>query len=134
MSTPTVRLSFVTQVCTDMDKLATFYSDLFGLEHVTELEGEHFRALQVGSTILGFNPPIAYELLNLPPSDLTASPATFWTFETENEEQVGQLTEVALSAGATLLKGPFRTYYGAWQSVLLDPEANVFRINRSAVG
>ncbi|WP_255025042.1 VOC family protein [Rhodococcus sp. GA1] len=132
MSTPKVRLSFVTQVCKDMERLSTFYANLFGLEHITELEGEYFRALRLGDTILGFNTTVAYDLLNLPSSDLDASPATFWTFETETEEEVDQLAAEAVDAGATYLKEPFRTYYGAWQAVLLDPEANVFRINKSA--
>ncbi|NLE82022.1 MAG: glyoxalase [Rhodococcus sp.] len=132
MNTHQVHLSFVTQVCKDMEKIATFYADLFGLEHVTELEGEHFRALRLGDTVLGFNTIVAYDLLNLPASDLDASPATFWTFEAETEDAVDVFAGKAVDAGATYLKEPFRTYYGAWQAVLLDPEANVFRINKSA--
>jgi hypothetical protein len=28
-----------------------------------------------------------------------------------------------------VIKGPYRTYYGAWQVVAEDPEGNVFRLN-----
>jgi len=33
--------------------------------------------------------------------------------------------------GASLLHGPNETYSGAFQSVLADPDGNVFRINYS---
>lgn len=127
-----VRLSFVTLVCKDVDTVSDFYADLFGLDHVRYLEGEYFRALKLGDTILGFNTTAAYELLNLPDSDLDASPAAFWTFEVDYEQAVDELANAAVAAGATCRKEPFRTYYNAWQAVLLDPEGNVFRINRSA--
>ena len=39
------------------------------------------------------------------------------------------MVPVALEAGATLIKPPYVTYYNWYQSVLLDPEGNVFRIN-----
>lgn len=127
-----VALSFVTLVCQDVDEVSNFYAELFGLDHVTYLEGAYFRALQLGGTILGFNTPVAYELLNLPESDLSASAPSFWTFEVDSEEAVDTLAAAAVAAGATYRKEPFRTYYDAWQAVLLDPEKNVFRINKSA--
>ena len=46
------------------------------------------------------------------------------TFETRH-----LLTDAAVKMGATLVKAPFTTYYGWYQSVLLDPEGNAFRIN-----
>ncbi|OZC33575.1 VOC family protein [Gordonia polyisoprenivorans] len=131
MNSAKVTLSFVTLVCTDIDTVSDFYANLFRLQHVTELEGDYFRALRLGDTILGFNTPIAYDLLNLPPSDLAASAPAFWTFEADSEATVDELAATAVAAGATYLKQPFRTYYNAWQAVLLDPEANVFRINKS---
>lgn len=131
MNSAKVTLSFVTLVCTDIDTVSDFYANLFGLQHVTELEGDYFRALRLGDTILGFNTPIAYELLNLPASDLASSAPAFWTFEVESEAAVDDLAAAAVAGGATYLKEPFRTYYNAWQTVLLDPEANVFRINKS---
>jgi len=39
------------------------------------------------------------------------------------------MVPIALEAGATLVKPPYVTYYNWYQSVLLDPEGNVFRIN-----
>jgi len=44
-------------------------------------------------------------------------------------DEVDRLTPIAVAKGATLRKAPFTTYYGWYQSVLLDPEGNAFRIN-----
>ena len=41
----------------------------------------------------------------------------------------GAAALVPVEAGATLIKAPYVTYYNWYQSVLLDPEGNVFRIN-----
>ncbi|WP_445187696.1 hypothetical protein ACTXG6_11155 [Pseudonocardia sp. Cha107L01] len=43
--------------------------------------------------------------------------------------EVNRLTDVAVEMGAELVKKPATTSYGWYQSVLLDPERNVFRIN-----
>ena len=51
------------------------------------------------------------------------------TFNVESLAEVDRLTALAASRGAKLATAPYRTYYGAWQSVLFDPEGNVFRIN-----
>ena len=40
------------------------------------------------------------------------------------------MTPLAVSQGARLIKEPYRTYYNWYQSVLLDPEENAFRINK----
>jgi catechol 2,3-dioxygenase-like lactoylglutathione lyase family enzyme len=127
-----VSLSYVTLVCQDIDRISDFYAGLFALAHVPEVEGEIFRAVRVGDTILGFNPAAAFELLNLPESALDATAPMFLTFEVGGDDEVDRLTAAAIIAGGTLLKAPYRTYYGAWQAVLLDPEMNAFRINRSA--
>ena len=46
-----------------------------------------------------------------------------------DDNEVDRVTAAAVAAGATCVKEPGRTYYGAWQSVLLDPEGNAFRLN-----
>jgi len=51
------------------------------------------------------------------------------TFECESDQHVADATERAIAHGARLLHDPYETYYGAFQSVLADPDGNVFRIN-----
>jgi uncharacterized glyoxalase superfamily protein PhnB len=53
----------------------------------------------------------------------------YLTFEADSDTDVDALTGKAVGLGARLLHQSYRTYYGAWQSVLADPQGNVFRIN-----
>jgi catechol 2,3-dioxygenase-like lactoylglutathione lyase family enzyme len=126
----TPSLSFASVFAADIEKLSTFYADLLGLPEVTELRSEHFRGLRIGPTILGFSAPAAYAMLNLtPPADDADGVNTFLTFEMPDARRVDTTTAAAVAAGARCVRKPGPTYYGAWQSVLLDLEGNAFRLN-----
>jgi catechol 2,3-dioxygenase-like lactoylglutathione lyase family enzyme len=125
-----VALSFASLLVRDIDRVADYYRSVFGLTEVDELASPHFRGLRLGGTILGFSGPHAYELLKIErPTADHVSVHSFLTFETEDTGEVDRLTARALECGGTLVSEPGDTYYGAWQSVLADPEGNVFRIN-----
>lgn len=125
-----VGLSFASMLAEDFAGLADFYQQLLDLDEVMELRSEHFRGLTIGGTILGFSAHTAYDMLNLvAPEKDSAGVNSFLTFEVDDDAQVDRLTAAAIAAGATCVKEPGRTYYGAWQSVLLDPEGNAFRLN-----
>ncbi|MGW0037816.1 glyoxalase/bleomycin resistance/dioxygenase family protein [Gordonia desulfuricans] len=127
-----VTLGFVSMICRDIDHQSGFYREVFELPEATELFSEHFCALRIGPTILAFHSPAAIDLLGLPAdTEPGNSNNSFWTFEAESDDAVGTLTDRAVRVGAAVVKAPYRTYYGAWQSVLSDPEGNVFRINRT---
>jgi hypothetical protein len=114
----------------DVVGLSEFYRELFDLATVPSLDSPHFRGLRSEKVVFGFNGPHAYELLNLPKPDEGAYGVTsLLTFDVDRPEEVDALTQRAVEAGATLRWGPGETYYGAWQSTLLDPEGNAFRIN-----
>jgi predicted enzyme related to lactoylglutathione lyase len=113
----------------DIAKLSGFYADLFGLEELVASRSPIFRGLKTEKANIGFNAHDAYELLNLPKSNDGTGIKSFMTFDVDNVEEVDRLTPIAVGMGATLLKAPFTTYYGWYQSVLLDPEGNAFRIN-----
>ncbi len=53
----------------------------------------------------------------------------FQTFNVDSPEEVQRLTRQAAVLGAQVVKEPFETYYGWYQSVLRDPDGNAFRIN-----
>jgi uncharacterized glyoxalase superfamily protein PhnB len=53
------------------------------------------------------------------------------TFEVESRTAVDRLSEKAVGLGAVVVRPPFETYYGWYQSVMRDPEGHAFRINRS---
>jgi predicted lactoylglutathione lyase len=50
-------------------------------------------------------------------------------FEMASEEEVREATNRAAALGATVRKAPYLTPYDYYQSVLQDPEGNVFRLN-----
>ena len=126
----TTSLSFASVFSADIEKLSTFYRELLGLDEVLELRSEHFRGLRIGGTILGFSAPTASSMLNLAaPHHEQDGVSSFLTFELPTDADVDTVTAAATAAGATCVKEPGRTYYGAWQSVLLDPDGNAFRLN-----
>ena len=110
-------------------KLAGFYADVFGFEEILASRTPIFRGLKTDKANIGFNADEAYELLNLKKSNDRSGNRSFVTFDVDSVEEVDRLTPIAVEKGATLLKAPFTTYYGWYQSVLLDPEGNAFRIN-----
>ena len=126
-----VTLSFSSVFADDYEGLADYYQGVFGLPEVESLHSEHFRGLQIGPTVLGFSrADTAYDLLELPrPAADAHGVRTFVTFEVPTEDDVASMLAAAVGAGGTQVQAPHRTYYGAWQAVVLDPEGNAFRIN-----
>ena len=80
---------------------------------------------------LGFSAPVVYEMLHIDEwADATGHHAVphvrgarATTRSTRRDRQGRRPTAPAL------LHEPYETYYGAFQSVLADPDGNVFRIN-----
>lgn len=126
---PMAELGYLNIIADDLIGLAGFYADVFGLEEIVASRSPIFRGLKTKKANIGFNAHEAYELLNLHKSNDGAGSKSFMTFDVDSVEEVDRLTPVAVKKGATLLKAPFTTYYGWYQSVLLDPEGNAFRIN-----
>jgi predicted enzyme related to lactoylglutathione lyase len=113
----------------DPGKLAAFYSALFGLVEKTELRSPIYRALEAGGIMIAFNAFEAYALMKLGDYSDTKGVKSLLTFEVASADEVARITEAAVAQGARLVKGPYDTAYGSRQSVLFDPEDNVFRIN-----
>lgn len=107
-----------------------FYRALLGAAEILEQASPIYRGLKLPGISLGFHAPEAYELLDL--ADFrgsTPSAGHYPTFNLDSKEAVDQMLEHALQLGAILRKGPYTTYYNAYQVVLLDPERAVFRLN-----
>lgn len=113
----------------DLDGLIGFYADLFGLRENLDQRGPIYRALDGGGVAIGFNAPDAYRLLNLDGFPEPSGVKSLLTFEVADYDAVAQLTLQAEAAGATVIKPPYDTFYGSRQSVVSDPEGNIFRIN-----
>jgi predicted enzyme related to lactoylglutathione lyase len=116
--------------CRDPVALMGFYRDLLGLAERVEARSDIYRCLRLGQAELGFNRLDAYALLGLAdrvPGD--AGVRAYATFVVAEEAEVERLAGRVAALGGRVIKGPYRTYYGAWQVVAEDPEGNVFRLN-----
>ena len=113
----------------DLDALIAFYADLFGLHENLDQRGPIYRALNGGGVAIGFNAHAAYRLPDLDGLPKPAGVKSLLTFEVADHDAVARLTLQAEAAGATVIKRPYATFYGSRQSVLSDPEDNIFRIN-----
>ena len=125
------RLAYVNILARDIEALSAFYADVFGFAEITGHRSPIYRCLDAGGLELGFNAPLAYELLNIASvADRSARTiSTYLTFEMESAEALEEMLHTARSRGAAILKPHYDTYYNARQCVLADPEGNVFRLN-----
>jgi uncharacterized glyoxalase superfamily protein PhnB len=124
-----ITISLASFISDDFVALFDFYSSTFELEEVEELHSDIFRGAHVGDMTLGFSAAVVYEMLNIEDWSDPKGTTQYLTFEGASDDEVTLLTERAVANGARLLHDPYETYYGAFQSVLADPDGNVFRIN-----
>ncbi len=122
-------LSSVNIFARNLDGLVAFYAELFGLTEKTELRSPIYRALDAGGVMIAFNGFEAYRLLKLDEPPEPAGVKSLLTFEVSGAGDVTRITHEAVARHARLIKVPYDTAYGSRQSVLADPEGNIFRIN-----
>lgn len=125
-----MNLSYVNIFTKDIEALSAFYRDLFGFEEIPEIRSPIFVGLKTGQSCLGFNAQEAYDLLKLSDYAQPTGVKFLLNIDVDSAEDVDRLTPLAVAKGAKLIKAPYKTYYNWYQSVLLDPEENVFRINK----
>jgi uncharacterized glyoxalase superfamily protein PhnB len=125
----TLQISVATFISESFVELFGFYSTAFGLTEIDEMHTDIFRAADVDGVMLGFSAPVVYDMLNIAEWRDYKGTNQYLTFECESDEKVTELTARVVELGGRVLHEPYRTYYGAWQSVLADTENNVFRIN-----
>ncbi len=126
---PTARSAqVVSTMCRDHQALADFYTAAFGFPRVPEVESPIFLALDAGGVALGFHADEAFDLLEVAErrGEVTGNHVIF---DLGTAAAVEASVETFTALGATVVKGPFTTYYEARQVVFLDPEGNVFRVS-----
>jgi predicted enzyme related to lactoylglutathione lyase len=131
MSKASARIAYVNLFAADPQRLADFYSRLFGFAEIEAHRSPIYRCLDANGIELGFNAHAAYDLLGIPDrkgEDSTAVRAYF-TIEVDAPEAVNAIAASATAEGGCVIKQPYDTYYNARQAVLEDPEGNVFRVN-----
>jgi predicted lactoylglutathione lyase len=123
-------LSYVNIFAKDIVALSSFYREIFGFEEIEAIRSPIFVGLDTGRSCLGFNAQDAYELLKLQDYANPTGAKFLINIDVETKEDVDRMTPLAVERGAKLIKDPYLTYYNWYQAVLLDPEENVFRINK----
>jgi predicted lactoylglutathione lyase len=123
-------LSYVNVFARDIVALSSFYSEVFGFPEIEKIRSPIFRGLDTGKSCLGFNAPDAYELLKLSAHADARGVKFLLNIDVDSNDDVDRMVPIAVAKGATLVKAPYVTYYNWYQAVLLDPEGNVFRINK----
>jgi predicted enzyme related to lactoylglutathione lyase len=131
-SSSMARLAYANIFAKDIDALSRFYSELLGLPLMPEHASPIYRCLDAGAGFeLGFNADQAYDLLGVGdrrPANV-GSVGVYFTFEVSSASSVDAIAEQAVMLGGRIVKAPYDTYYNARQTVLEDPERNIFRIN-----
>ena len=118
----------VSIMCRDHVALAAFYAAAFGFEPVPAVESPIFIALAAGGVALGFHADEAFDLLEVADRRGALS-GNHVTFDLGTADAVDASVGAFAALGATVVKGPFTTYYDARQVVYLDPEGNMFRVS-----
>ena len=123
-------LAYVSLFASDLDRLADFYQQGFGLAENVEMRTPIFRSLELAPGIaLALHGAAAYELVGLGEHAEPSGVSSMLTFDPGSVEAVDAHIDVLVGLGATLVKGPFVTVYNARQAVLFDPDGHVVRVS-----
>lgn len=122
-------LTYVTLIARDVDRLADFYGPLLGLQEIAASRSEKYREFLTGGVKLGVAYAGAYAMLGLAAREPAEPVNTVLTFDVGALDQVAPLTRRAVRLGGRLVKPGFDTFFGQHQSVVKDPEGNVFRLS-----
>lgn len=123
-----LRISYVTMFTTDLEALPNFYVEVFGLEEVAASRSDRYRELKAGDVMLGFPWIDAYANLNMTDLADPTGVRSMITFAAQGTIEVDTLAARAVERGARLVKPAFRTDFGQYLAVVLDPEGNAIRI------
>jgi predicted enzyme related to lactoylglutathione lyase len=122
-------ISLVSVMCRDHLRLSDFYQQAFGWPEIDGVGSPIFRALDTGPVAIGFHADDAYDLLGLAEWREGQGTAVHVTLDLGTPAEIDGAVDRLVDLGATVVKGPFTTYYDARQVVLTDPEGNVLRIS-----
>ena len=123
-------LSYVNIFCKDIIKLSNFYIKTFNFKEIKEIRSPIFRGVDTGKSAIGFNAMAVYNLLDIKKFSKTTGAKFLLNFDARSMNEVDVLTQKAKKNGGKIIKSPYRTYYHWYQSVIIDPEKNIFRINK----
>jgi predicted enzyme related to lactoylglutathione lyase len=124
---------YVNLFCNNIHDQLAFYLALLSMPEAVSHRSPIYRCIQATTFEFGFHATPAYALLGVAdraPAPLQTSPVTAYaTFMLGSCAEVDTLSRQAETLGGRIIKAPYPTYYGQWQTVLADPENNIFRLS-----
>lgn len=124
-----MKITHISIFTRDVEKLPSFYVDVFGLAENEAARSHRFRELSDGDLRLGFPFIDAYGNLGLDDQADPTGLRSIVTISTGDAGSVDALTHRAVAHGARLVKPGFQTGFHQYLSVVLDPEGNAIRIS-----
>jgi predicted enzyme related to lactoylglutathione lyase len=124
---------YVNLFCQNIEAQLAFYIGLLGLPEAVNNRSPIYRCIAATSFEFGFHAAPAYALLGVadraPAPGQTGPVTAYATFMLGSCAEVDALCTKAAALGGRIIKAPYPTYYGQWQTVLADPEENMFRLS-----
>ena len=119
--------------CKNFEAQLAYYLALLSMPEAVTHRSPIYRCIQATTFEFGFHAAPAYVLLGVAdraPAMLQTSPVTgYATFMLGSCAEVDASSLKAAALGGRIIKAPYPTYYGQWQTVLADPENNIFRLS-----
>lgn len=107
----------------DLDAAIAFYTGLFDFPELPSHRAEHFRLLDAGGLLLGFNDPS----FSARYGGLTSG-GLLLSFDVPSRADVERLSDKAVALGATLKQPPHDAFFGAVEAMFTDLDGHTFRI------
>ena len=118
------RVSIITVVVDDLDRMAAFYAAM-GLQRHRIRDGVAF--FQMGGAILSLFPrPSAEEDAGVRFGG--APSAVYLAYNTRSEAEVDQVLAEAERAGGRIVKPAGRAFWGGWYGYFADPEGHIWEV------
>ena len=119
--------------CKNFEAQLAYYLALLSMPEAVTHRSPIYRCIQATTFEFGFHAAPAYVLMGVAdraPAMLQTSPVTgYATFMLDRCAEVDASSLKAAALGGRIIKAPYPTYYGQWQTVLADPENNMFRLS-----
>jgi catechol 2,3-dioxygenase-like lactoylglutathione lyase family enzyme len=120
------RISIITLAVADLAKSTAFYQQGLSLERVNEMEA--ITLFKMGGTILGLYPRDKLaEDIGIPDGEINF-PSMTLCHNVESPEAVEALIEIAVAAGATLVKPPHKAFWGGYSGYFSDLDGHFWEI------
>lgn len=125
------RLSIVTLGVSDMARSKAFYLDGLGWTEV-EQDSPAICFIQMSGMVLGLYgwDALAADmgLVSVSASDLPQFRGTSLAYNTSSEPETDAVIDVAVAAGAKLIKSPERVFWGGYSGYFCDPDGHLWEV------